>query len=195
MNIFSKNKELFIALGIVGVSGVAYFAFGGRKGLMKVLRMTDGIIEKAGDTGWNDPKFQQEMADVGWHSGWAWCVLYSEYVWKKILPKYKYKVAEKLLTNNSQTTWANFKRHTENNGKYFEISKKPKKGSIAIWQGISNPLTGHAGIVTDVPKDKDYFVTQEGNYAGKVTKDIKRKYRWNGTTSEGYRLIGFINIK
>ena len=193
MNFLEKNKEILIALGIVSVSGVAYFALGGRKGLMRILKLTEGITESAGQVSFSDEEFQKEMESVGWHSGWDWCVLYSEYVWKKTLPKYKYDVAEKLFTANSQQTWANFKKHSDNNGKYFYVSKTPKKGSMAIWQSMNNPSSGHAGIVTKV--HSDHFETQEGNYSGGVTKVPNRKYLWSGTTNDGFKLIGFINVR
>lgn len=191
MSFFQKYKEVLIAAGVVAGGGLLYFAakkLTGGKSLMAQLKDTLGIAEVGGDNiSFSDAEFQKELINLGWQSGWSWCVMYSKYIWSKILPKNKWDVAKNLISVNSQTTWAAFGKDTSG---YFERSNIPKVGSIAIWQ--SSPTSGHAGIVTKVAKD--YFMTQEGNYSGKVSV-VKRYYNFNSYNSEGLKLLGFIRLK
>lgn len=198
-NFIQKNKEIFIAAGIVIGGGLVYLlvkSLASGKSIVKQLQdelnLTLNIKEVGGDNvSFSDPAFQKEITSLGWQVGWAWCVLYAKYIWSKILPEKKWNAAKSLISNNSQVTWANFDKDKSG---YFVKSDKPKVGSIAIWRYPEKPWNGHAGIVTEV--HDDYFMTQEGNYGGGVSK-VKRKYDFNQnvSTTEKFRLVGFINIK
>lgn len=198
MSFFQKNKEIFIAAGIIAGGALTYLFVKGVSGggdwvkkLKERLSLTAGISEIGADAGFSDAEFQKALKELGWSAGMAWCVFYSKYIWSKILPKKKWDVAKNLLTGNSQTTWANFEKDKSG---YFELSSKPKVGSIAIWQYPDATWKGHAGVVTSV--DRNTFLAQEGNYAGKVSAGVKRQLIFDKVVEkEGFKLLGFINIK
>ena len=199
MSFFQKNKEILIAAGFIAGGTVLYFgakAIFGRDYLEKLkeqLSLTVGISEIGADAGFSDAEFQKALKELGWSAGMAWCVFYSKYIWSKILPKKKWEVAKDLLTGNSQTTWANF--NNKDKSGYFEISKKPKIGGIAIWQYPNATWKGHAGVVMKVVDSKT-FIAQEGNYGGGVSANIPRKLVFDKVVEgEGFKLLGFINIK
>lgn len=197
MSFFQKNKEILIAAGVIAGGTILYFgmkAIFGRGYLDKLeqqLKLTAGISEIGADAGFSNEEFQKALKELGWSAGMAWCVFYSKYIWSKILPKKKWDVAKNLLTGNSQTTWANFEKDKSG---YFELSSKPKVGSIAIWQYPDATWKGHAGVVTSV--DRNTFLAQEGNYAGKVSAGVKRQLVFDKVVeTEGFKLLGFINVK
>lgn len=198
MNFIQKNKEIFIAAGIIAGGALTYLFVKGVSGggdwvkkLKEQLSLTAGISEIGADAGFSDAEFQKALKELGWSAGMAWCVFYSKYIWSKILPKKKWDVAKNLLTGNSQTTWANFQNDKSG---YFELSSKPKVGSIAIWQYPYDKSKGHAGVVSSI--EGKTFLAQEGNYAGKVSAGVKRQLIFDKVVEkEGFKLLGFINIK
>lgn len=158
--------------------------------LMATFRNTLGIKEVYGrDSAFTDKKFETELKKLGWQPGWQWCMMYTKYVWSKWLVGKRKEHAMKLISANSQMTWNNFRTDTSG---YFELSSKPQKGAIAIWQGVNNTAAGHGAIVKEV--NKDNFITVEGNYSNQV-KQVTRPYNYSYANSEGNRLIGFINVK
>jgi hypothetical protein len=196
MSFFQKNKEIFIAAGIIAGGALTYLFVKGVSGgnnwikkLKEQLALTANISEIGSNAGFSDANFQKELVALGWQSGWSWCVMYSKYVWSKILPKKKWDVAKNLIVVNSQNTWTNFDKDKSG---YFKLSKTPKIGSIAIWKSSQNPANGHAGIVYEV--HNDYFMTQEGNYGTGVGEQVKRTYNWDSANKEGLVLRGFINV-
>ncbi|MBN2727823.1 MAG: CHAP domain-containing protein [Bacteroidales bacterium] len=162
------------------------------KSVRGVVAKTIDIKEIGNDAGFSNKSFEAELKKLDWQPGWAWCVMYTKYVWSKWLKGKRKEAAMKLFSANSQITWNNFKNDKSG---YFEVSKTPKVGSIAIWQGYYNKATGHAGIVTKV--EPGYFETIEGNYGNKVEDGIKRKYNYYTPTPapENLVLIGFINVR
>lgn len=167
-------------------AGVALIVLSG--GLSKTLKQTVGLKETGNNAGFEDKQFEAEMKKLGWQPGWHWCVIYVKYVWNKWLSGAKKLRAMQLIVANSQTTYNNFLKDTSG---YFQISKTPKKGSIAIWQRSST--SGHAGIVESINSDNT-FTSIEGNQSDKVSR-VKRSYNFDKANSEGLKLRGFINIK
>jgi hypothetical protein len=158
--------------------------------LRSTFRKTLGIKEVSGrDFAFTNKAFEADLKKLGWQPGWQWCMMYVKYVWSKWLSGKRKELAMKLISANSQITWTNFRN--DNSG-IFELSSKPKTGSIAIWQGMNNPAAGHGAIVKTV--QSDHFITVEGNYSNQV-KEVKRSYNYSYANSEGNRLIGFINVK
>lgn len=158
--------------------------------LSATLKRTIGIKEVSGrDSAFTDKNFESELKKLGWHPGWQWCMMYTKYVWSKWLKGSRREKAMKLISANSQITWANFRKDTSG---YFELSSKPKKGAIAIWQGVNNPAAGHGAIVESV--HDSHFMTVEGNYSNQV-KRVQRPYNFTYANSEGNRLVGFINVR
>lgn len=197
MSFLQKNKEIFIAAGIIAGGALTYLFVKGVSGggdwvkkLKEQLSLTGNISEVGGDNvSFSSPEFQKELVALGWQSGWSWCVMYSKYIWSKILPKKKWEVAKNLIVVNSQNTWANFEKDKSG---YFKLAKKPKEGSIAIWKSSKNPANGHAGVVYEV--HSDYFMTQEGNYGSGVGQKVKRYYNFDVANNENLVLRGFINV-
>lgn len=158
------------------------------KGVQPVLNRTLNIEETGNNAGFTDKNFEAALKKLGWQPGWHWCVMYAKYVWSKWLKGAKKLRAMQLISANSQVTYSNFEKDTSG---YFEVSKKPQKGSIVIWQRSST--SGHAGIVEKINSDNT-FTSIEGNQSDKVTR-VKRTYNFTTVNSEGLKLRGFINIK
>ena len=158
-----------------------------------------GSKEKVNNSGFIDPKLEKDMKDAGWYPGASWCVYFVKMIWKKVLPSKfpnHWKIAQKLISGNSQNTWSKFKKDTSG---LFKQSNTPQIGGIVIWQKYKKGLPlweGHAGIVKSHTTTS--FVTIEGNTNdngssnGDGIYEKNRKYAWN--TYEGLRLKGFINI-
>lgn len=177
------NKKYMI-IAILGT--LVLLLISKRSAFANILRDTLGIQEKPNNTGFDNPQFEQKMKELGWKSGWSWCVTYVKYIWYHLLKGEKRDRAMQLITANSQQTYNNFVNDTSG---YFEVSRIPKVGSIAIWQKTTT--SGHAGIVENIYSDS--FDSIEGNISNKVAR-VKRKLDFNYIDSSGLKLRGFINL-
>lgn len=116
-----------------------------------------GINEIAGNKGWENKSFQTKMVAMGWGLGQAWCSYFGELVWKEAYAGQKdiLTMLDRLFSASATATYSNFL-----GSQYFEVSKKPVEGALAIWQNGTG-WTGHLGVVT-IPL-KQSFETVEGN--------------------------------
>jgi len=191
---------------------ILIYANSWRNRIVRRARKYIGNEEKAGNSGFVNPKFEEKMKAAGWSSGAQWCAYFVRLVYLESLHgKYK-EAAKNLISGSSQMTWKKFNSDTSG---LFEISDKPKRGAIVIWQSKTDTTKGHVGIVNSVI-NKDYFETIEGN-SNNINVNLK-DYKHNlktgddkdiiETTSEsivarhvreysgnGMTLLGFINVK
>jgi len=130
-----------------------------------------GVKEIPKNKGWEDKAFQKAMEQVGWYSGYAWCMLFAELVWSQsyfntgrsdIVSQ-----LSKLFSASVISTW-----HSAKKSDLFEIGYIPQVGAIMIMQryrGGKGTKWGHAGIVNKVI-DNVHFTAIEGNTSvvGKV---------------------------
>lgn len=194
----NMNKYYYYLIPVFLI--IIIFLFFNRK--EKIIRYANkwvGDVEEIpGNMGFTDKEFQSLMHEFGdFRKGDPWCMSFVKMIWtKKTKGKYQ-DLLDRLMTPSTQGTYANFKNDTSNK---FEVSKKPKRGSIVIWQQYVNgspKYRGHAGIVTRVGFDS--FNTIEGNTddtggrEGYTVAKKKRKYNWN--TNNGLRIKGFITLK
>lgn len=132
-----------------------------RERIIEIAKSFVGIKEIPGNMGWEDKRFEELMEDCGWQKGQAWCSYFCELVWKlAFLETEVYPSLDKLFSAGAVKTYNNFKESC-----LFEMSKKPDKGAIVVWQTWKKNLpqwTGHAGIVSEY-KNGNEIETIEGN--------------------------------
>ena len=168
----------------------------------KVLRFAntwaEDVQEVGNNLGFTDAEFQDLMQQYGdFRSGEPWCMSFVKMVWTYKTKRKLQADLDRLMTPSTQGTYENFQKDTS--GKFI-VSKKPKRGSIVIWQQYVNgtpQYKGHAGIVTRVGKKHFYTIegntNSDGSREGYTVSKKKREYKWNVTN--GLRLRGFITIK
>ena len=166
-----------------------------QKKIVEVAYSYVGEKETAGNSGFVNKKFLQEMQAIGWQKGWAWCACFAELVWSNAygsLPQFPEKLQEvkKLITPSAVATWNNFLA-------LHLTSTNPEPGSLVVWrQGLS--WSGHIGIVTKVGLDKNLFQTVEGNTnaaggrEGEVVAIKERRLLFTNSKS-GLNLMGFVH--
>lgn len=155
--------------------------------------------EIPGNLGFKDPKFEQLMKNVGWKETQAWCAYFAELVWKiaynRINSLY-IPILNKNFSASAVKTLENFK----NAGWEINTSKKPKKGSLAVWQkyNMGNPLwSGHIGILVDINKNTINTIdgnTNDGGSREGIKVALKNR-EFNYNQNHGLVLKGFVTPK
>jgi len=152
-----------------------------------------GIHEYHGNSGWDDLRFAELMADCGWQRGQAWCAYLTELVWKESMPE-QFAQLDKLFSAGAVKTWNNFK----DSG--WPVGKDPQPGDVVIWQYWhegSPTWKGHAGIVLRVEGNE--VETVEGNTnttGGREGDEVAIKRRMiNFDARNGLVMRGFIHPK
>jgi len=166
-----------------------------RKSVAAFARSFSGTDEIAGNLGWTDAEFQERMASAGWRKGEEWCMYFAKMVWQS---RYKKDAAAigAYLNGSSQLSYE--AARNDRTG-LMGVSDRPRVGDIAIWQRVSSPAKGHAGIVVRVVGDR--FTTVEGNTTDdKESSDggtvaTKQRSLSEYDKTSGLRLRGFIRKK
>ena len=165
-----------------------------------------GQTEILGNRGFVDPSFEQKMKDVGFVSGYAWCCLFMELVYKEgakaIESEALFELFDKLFSPSTVKTFMNFTHSTEAL-EYFEFSTKPEVGSLILFRNYTldgRPAdTGHIGIVVEkLPENR--LLTIEGNTNNNgssegIDVEYKKRYIDLAVHNGRLNLIGFINVK
>ncbi len=149
-----------------------------------------GLEEKPGNTGWHDQLFQERMANLaGWQVGQAYCVYFTELVWRTVYRQLDMDSDEdlkKLFSPSATQTWQNFQDSPR-----WMTTKDPIKGALVFFQWYKNgkpKWQGHGGIVHH-PINSAYAQNIEANYNDKIA-DVKRKKNFYET--EGLIMLGFV---
>ena len=160
--------------------------------ISQIAKSYIGQHEKPNNGGFLDPKFELEMAGVGFYHGAPWCGYFAKLVWKKAGQD------TKLMNGSAWRTALNL----QDTG--FEWSAKPVVGALVVWRSFKNGKslsTGHIGVVAEVLNDIDY-VTIEGNTTDKggregvcVAQRNRKLTMDKFKTAEGLRLMGFVYPK
>ena len=166
-----------------------------RRKILRHARKWVNVKEISSNAGWDNSTFQKKMEAVGWKNGQEWCAYFVKMI---ILSCCKsgsdaYKFWQSHLTGGTQWNWATLNK--EKNSKYFEISKKPIKGSFVIYQNNSDSSKGHTEFVEKVFSDGSYQVIS-GNSpfeGGKSGQGVVRKKRSKTGYSTAH-ILGFIKI-
>jgi hypothetical protein len=155
-----------------------------------------GQEEIRGNMGFKDERFQELMEIVSWQKKQAWCIYFTELVWRLAYSNQNSLIAdtiEELFSGSAIETLNNFKK-----SRLFNITNRAKVGSIAVWQRYYNDQphwSGHGGIV--VKAMCNHFHSIEGNTNDDGDREgyevaLKiRRYDFN--VKNGLRLKGFIN--
>lgn len=161
--------------------------------VIEIARQYIGKLEKAKNSGFQDPQFEIEMKDLGeWQPGYAWCACFAEMCFRKAFPE-RSEELKKLFDPSTRKTFDNFKATK------YTISQTPVLGSLVIWANYKNGIrewTGHAGIVSDVV-GSNAFKSIEGNTGAGGSRNGDRVAQHNRTTAtkaNGLNVIGFIVI-
>lgn len=152
-----------------------------------------GQVEKPGNSGFIDPKFEAEMREEGWQKGWAWCAVFTKVVFKNCYPA-KAKELDKLFSPSTVQTFKNFRDAG------YLIGYAPQPNTLVIWQSYKEgkPLaTGHAGVVSKVISSWEFESVEgntnsEGGREGFEVAIMPRKIFAKVTT--GLKILGFIQI-
>jgi len=162
-----------------------------------------GKTEKPGNSGFNDPVFEQKMKLVGWAFGWAWCALFVELVLRESATYAGREPLRKVLADNFSAS-AIQNLVTFKNRAGFAVFRDlkgfiPLPGDIVVWQMGRGPF-GHTGIVVEVDKN-GYFYSVEGNTSGGGDTNregdvVAKKRHLLGLAykPKGLNIIGFIRL-
>jgi hypothetical protein len=197
-------------LSLIAILTAIYIFLNPKNAIVRTSKKHLGEEENPGNVSFKNAEFEKKMTDAGWYSSAQWCSYFAKMVFKNSLFGKRKTLADNLFSGSSQLTWANFKADTSG---MFETSDTPKKGSIVIWQSLSDVTKGHVGIV--LSHNKDYFKTIEGNSNNIIVnlKDLKKNikkdqdnaietntsegavaYHIRQYDGDGMKLLGFINI-
>jgi hypothetical protein len=192
----SINKAFLLAAISISSLGAGYFTIKKLRQLAiigKIIRKAKSYIgerEIEPNQGFVSGAFQKIMYDLGqWRPGSEWCASFTRLIWLLSLSGKKKEIAARLLSPSSQLTFANFA--VDKSG-LFEVSNKPRPGAIIIWQSLTSPAKGHAGIFISMLGAN--YLTIEGNQKQKVTICSYTPAKMLNP-SNAMKLRGFINIK
>ena len=160
--------------------------------IIKAAQKYVGIHEIGSNGGWDNADFQQKMTAVGWKNGEAWCAYFVKMLLLEISKGKANEYFKKTCSANTQITWNNFQTPS----KYHEVSQKPRKGSLIIYQGISDPSQGHVEIYLSKGKNGGYNVIS-GNvsFPGGGQGVVQKERTATEMQRQGLKILGYINIK
>jgi hypothetical protein len=151
-----------------------------------------GQTEKPGNRGWQDPKFEAKMVEVGWKVGHAWCAYQAELIWKEAYGKKHslWKSLDRLFSPSAVSTYGNF-----HGSGLFKTGSAPRLGALAVWR-YGSGWSGHIGVIVKVGPAPN-FDTVEGNTnkAGEregLRTMVKTRRTGLAATARGLNLIGFV---
>ena len=166
--------------------------------IISAARAYVGQKEKARNSGFYSPGFEQAMRHSGWYAGAPWCGFFCRLVYMEAGCEIAYIPAGE-KKDRPYVTGSAVKSMVEADkaGNWHAIAVP---GSIAIWRNFAKGRptdTGHMAIVTEV-RDS-HFLTIEGNTnpeggrEGYAVCEKTRSFKWMST--DGMRLMGFIHPK
>lgn len=154
-----------------------------------------GQKEKTGNSGFQDPNFEKELASVGWQKSYAWCAYFTKLIYTKAYRNDAKlsKVVRERFNGGALATYNNAKADG-----IFKVSDigLPIVGAIAVWQhGKSG--NGHVGIVVSFELKTNTMYCIEGNTNANGSREgdqVAIKVRPIGApkTATGLNLKGFI---
>lgn len=199
------RTKVIIALSAITAVGLGIFINYRSRRIRRIAKSFEGVEEIGNNQGFNNETLQEMLRESGWKGGEAWCMYYAKAIYKKALPKFADTI-QKELSGSTQRSW---KDVVDGKSEIFEAitSGKPKVGDIAIWQRISDPSKGHAGIVIRPNSSKfaNGYTTIEGNInydpsfqgEGDLVDKAQHelKYGEANSTYKTLKLKGFIRLK
>lgn len=186
-----KQDYTYVYIIVFIVVAIVIYRSSAKRRVLRKARSFVGQEETGSNKGFKNARFSALMQKAGWFKGAQWCAFFTRMVWLNALPNRYKTVAEKLLSGSSQQTYLNFKNDKSG---LFQVSDRPKKGSIVVWQATRDATRGHVGIVTDVSRNT--FKTIEGNSNVGGHPGIVSRLEHSFTKSpDGLKLRGFINLR
>ena len=160
--------------------------------IIRTAKKYVGIRELGNNNGWDNTDFQQKMVAVGWKNGEQWCAYFVKMILLEISKGKAAEFFKKAASANTQITWNNFQTPS----KYHEVSQKPSKGALIIYQGISDPSHGHIEIYAGPGKNGAYKVISGNTYFTEGGQGVVMKERAaNDMQKQGLKILGYIKIK
>ena len=160
--------------------------------IIRTAKKYVGIRELGNNNGWDNTDFQQKMVAVGWKNGEQWCAYFVKMILLEISKGKAAEFFKKAASANTQITWNNFQTPS----KYHEVSQKPSKGALIIYQGTSDPSHGHIEIYAGPGKNGAYKVISGNTYFTEGGQGVVMKERAaNDMQKQGLKILGYIKIK
>jgi len=166
----SQDKKVLYLYGGLTLGAIAVITWVNRASITKYAKsiwdnLTGfatkwvGVDESGANTSFANKVFEDMLKKVGWKSGESWCMYFAKAVHWETFPKDRANI-QSILNGSTQRSFTN--AQNDKTGTYTVItSGQPKLGDIAVWQKVSSPAYGHAGIV--IKSSGDSFETIEGN--------------------------------
>jgi len=161
---------LYIALTIIGLILIIYFLSNNNKAV-RIAKRNVGQLEKTTgsyEMGFQNKKFETKMRQNGFSQGYDWCAIFAKSVIMKSVSNKKKAIINQLMNPSSQQTYNNLV-NASTHYNFIEISEKPIKGAVVVWQSVSKPAFGHVGIVSAVSGAN--FTSIEGNVSTNTAYD------------------------
>ena len=125
--------------------------------IVSYARWYIGQLEKKGNAGFVDPKFEKEMIDAGWRKGDAWCATFGKMVWRKAFKDDLLAVVNRNLNAGAKASADNMRK-----AGIFETGTVPEVGALVMFLHGHGP-SGHEGIVASVDLKNNTMSCVEGN--------------------------------
>lgn len=162
--------------------------------IVAAAKYYEGQKEKTGNSGFQSPNFEKELASVGWQKSYAWCAYFTKLIYTKA-----YK-ADAKLSKIVRDRFNGGALATYNNAKadgIFKVSDLPVVGAIVVWQH-GNSGNGHVGIVISFDLKTNTMYCIEGNTNANGSREgdqvaIKARTIKRDRTASGLNLKGFIH--
>ncbi|WP_316743430.1 CHAP domain-containing protein [Pedobacter antarcticus] len=149
-----------------------------------------GQLEKKGNSGFVDPKFEKEMIGAGWQKGDPWCASFVRMVALKVFTGELQAAVRSQFNASAKQTFDRVKK-----AGIFATGDQPEEGAIAVWLNGKGPA-GHIGIVKTVNLKTNTMNTIEGNTNASGSREgdrvaakprtIKRDFAPSGLNVYGY---------
>lgn len=166
------------------------------KKILEVARGYIGEHEIAGNKGFVNPNFEEQMRMVKWVPPFAWCSFFVMLVWRMAYAQLNSIIEADLrilISPSATQTYNNFTKSKE----YKQyVSKIPKPGALMVFQ-YGDTWRGHIGVVEKLLTD-DWVIDVEGNTNSKGGREglevarIKREVDFT-FKKKGLHLIGFVH--
>lgn len=178
------------------IAGTGFLLISWRQKAANMAAKFIDIAEVGTNAGFSNATFERMMKEVGWKGGEAWCMYFAKSIYINAFKKRALDIV-RILTGSTQQSLKNAIANPD----VFEVitDGPPQKGDIIIWQSVTNPANGHAGIAYNKQSGRTWY-TIEGNTSGEKAREgdvIAKQSRLlkQGTIEGNLKLIAFLRLK
>lgn len=143
-----------------------------------------GQLEKKGNSGFQDPKFEKELKAAGWYFGAPWCAFFIKMVFRKLFSGKLYEAVNRQFNGSAKQTFDNVAASGT-----FLTGDTPRPGAVVIFLKGHGP-SGHAGMVEWVDFKTNTMSCIEGNTNATGSREGDRVARKLRTITRDYSEAG-----